>query len=354
MTIPPLQIGSLTASIPIVQGGMGVGISLSGLASAVANTGGIGVISGTQIGFGEADFYKNPLQANIRALRKEIRKAKEKSPKGIIGINFLTALQNYTEMVKTALEEKIDIIFSGAGLPVDLPALVKGSQTKIVPIVSSPKAALVITKLWSRKYDYLPDAMVVEGPEAGGHLGFTKEQLQEKSSQTELATLLQKTKEVLVSFEVERKQRIPLIAAGGIFTGQDIRKYINLGAQGVQMGTRFIATEECDAPLSFKEQYLNLSPEKIVLIESPVGLPGRALYNSFTNKAQKEKIPVQRCLSCLKTCNPKQTPYCISEALIQAVQGNPTKGLLFAGSTACRMNKIIAVSELMRELIQSI
>ncbi|NLP45623.1 MAG: nitronate monooxygenase [Epulopiscium sp.] len=353
MFLLPLQIGSLTASVPIVQGGMGVGVSLSNLASAVANAGGIGVISGTHIGFREPDFYQNPTKANIRALKKEIQKAKMQSPQGVIGINFLTAFNHYADLVKVAVEEKIDIIFSGAGLPVDLPAFVKGSATKIVPIISSAKAAVVITKLWQRRYDYLPDALVVEGPEAGGHLGFTFDQLRKKQENTNLSVILQEVKKAIHPFEIEGK-KIPLIAAGGIFTGEDIQKYLKLGASGVQMGTRFIATEECDAPFSFKEQYINVSSNNLKLIQSPVGLPGRVLYTPFIKKMENEKVPVQRCLGCLKTCQPQETPYCISEALIQAARGNVMKGLFFAGSSVCRIKKMMTVKELIKELVDSL
>ncbi|NMA82591.1 MAG: nitronate monooxygenase [Epulopiscium sp.] len=354
MKISPLQIGSLFAPVPIVQGGMGVGISLSGLASAVANAGGIGVISGIQIGFQEPDFYQNSVRANQRALRKEIQKAKEQSPKGIIGVNFLTAMQRYTEMVKIAVEEKIDIIFSGAGLPVELPALIQGSQTKIIPIVSSAKAAAVITKLWGRKYNYLPDAIVVEGPEAGGHLGFSREELEGNTRQTQLPVLIQEVKKVLQPFEAKANRKVPLIAAGGIFTGADIAKVLKLGASGVQMGTRFIATEECDAPPQFKQLYIGLQKGQIGLINSPVGLPGRALQTSFTEEVAKHSIPVKKCLGCLKTCNPKETPYCISEALVQATKGNQQEGLFFAGTNAYRMKEIVKVEELIGELMKEI
>jgi NAD(P)H-dependent flavin oxidoreductase YrpB (nitropropane dioxygenase family) len=178
MKLPSLQIGDLVARIPIIQGGMGIGVSRSNLASAVANEGGIGVISGVQIGFQEPDFETNNREANIRALGKEIRRARQLSPNGIIGVNFLVAMNNYREMVMAAVEEKIDLIISGAGLPKSLPEFVEGTKTKIAPIVSSGKAAMLISKLWDKRYNHIPDAVIVEGPDAGGHLGFSEEELQ--------------------------------------------------------------------------------------------------------------------------------------------------------------------------------
>lgn len=351
MKLPLLKIGDLTATVPIIQGGMGVGVSRSGLASAVANEGGIGIISGVQIGFLEPDFEKNPKEANLRALRNEIRKAREKSPKGIIGVNLLVAMNNYDELAKAAVEEGIDMIISGAGLPTGLPAIVKGSKTKAVPIVSSAKAAAVISKLWDKRYSYLPDMIVVEGPEAGGHLGFSKEQLDEIENYR-LEDLVSEVMEALKPFEEKYGKKIPVIAAGGIFTGYDIAKFISLGAAGVQMATRFIATYECDADPRLKQAYINSSKEDIIIVKSPVGLPGRAIKNSFIKKIEAEKEKVAKCYNCLKPCDPSTTPYCISKALINAVKGNIEDGLIFTGSNACRIEKMASVKELISELIQ--
>lgn len=351
MKIPPLRLGELTAAVPIIQGGMGIGVSRSNLASAVAKEGGIGVISGVQIGFEEEDFASNNFAANLRALRNEIRKAKDLSPNGIIGLNLMVAMNNYKEMVKAAVEEKIDLIISGAGLPTELPALIKGAKTKIAPIVSSGKAASVICKLWEKRYEYIPDMVIVEGPEAGGHLGFSVEQLEAKPRVT-LEELVKEVLEALKPYKDKYNRDIPVIAAGGIFDGKDIARFLKLGASGVQMATRFIATEECDADIKYKEQFVKAKEEQIQLVKSPVGMPGRAIRNEFLEKLENEKHPVKKCYNCLKPCDPKNTPYCISQALIEAVKGNVKEALLFTGSNAYRIDKIMKVKELMRELVQ--
>jgi len=350
MKLPPLRLGELVATLPIVQGAMGVGVSLSKLASAVANEGGIGVISGVQIGFDEPDFETNNEEANVRAIRKHIKKARELSPKGILGVNLLVAINNYKDLVKAAVEEKIDLIVSGAGLPTDLPEMIKGTKTKIAPIVSSGKAAALISKLWDRKFEYVPDLVIVEGPEAGGHLGFSVEQL----NTTPGPQLEEIVKDVIVAlkpYEEKYNKPIPVIAAGGIFDGIDIAKYLKLGAAGVQMATRFVATEECDADIRFKEAFIKSAKEKIGLVQSPVGMPGRALYNSFVKKLEIASIPVKRCYNCLKPCEPKSAPYCISKALIDAVKGDVEEGLVFAGSNAYRLDKIVTVKELISRLV---
>ncbi len=351
MKIPPLKIGDETVSIPIIQGGMGVGVSLSKLASAVANAGGIGVIASVQIGFEEPDFFTNNNEANVRGLQKHIRKAKELSPAGTLGVNIMVAVQNYKEMVRTAVEEKIDLIISGAGLPSELPALVKGSNTKIAPIVSSGKAAALIAKMWDRKYQVLPDLVIVEGPDAGGHLGFSEEQLN-APEKPKLETMVQEVMASLKQYEEKYRKKIPVIAAGGIFDGNDIARYLKLGASGVQMATRFVATKECDAGEEFKEAYLNSTEETIGLVKSPVGMPGRAIINEFVEKMNQGNIPTTRCTNCLKPCNPATTPYCITEALMNSVTGSAKEGLIFAGKNAYRISGIVSVKELMEELVK--
>ncbi|MFL0195091.1 NAD(P)H-dependent flavin oxidoreductase [Clostridium sp. WILCCON 0269] len=348
MKLPSLIIGDLKANIPIIQGGMGVGVSGYNLTQAVANEGGIGVISTVQIGYREPDFETNTKQANIRALRKEIRKARELSPKGIIGVNIMVAISDYDEMVKTSVEEKADIIISGAGLPLNLPKLVVGSHIKIAPIVSSGKAASIIIRNWLKKYSRMPDAVVVEGPEAGGHLGFHLKQLEEDKESLE--DIVKEVIGVVRTFE--NGKDIPVIAAGGIYTGHDIAKFLKLGASGVQMGTRFVATEECDAHINFKNAYINVKKEDIRIIKSPVGLPGRAIRNKFIRQAENSMITPDKCYSCLKKCNPAKTPYCISKALINSVKGNVEEGLIFIGSNGYRVNKIVKVKELIKELIK--
>lgn len=344
-----LRIGDLVAKVPIIQGAMGIGVSLSGLAAAVANEGGIGVISGVQIGFLENDFVKKNLEANKRAMIRHIRKARELSKEGIIGINLLAAMNNYNELLMTAIEEGIDLIVTGAGLPLDLPKLVEGTKTKIAPIVSSGKAAGLISKVYDKRFGRTTDLFIVEGPEAGGHLGFKKDDI-ENHTHKDLEEILVEVLEAVKPYEEKYNVKIPIIAAGGIFTGEDIARFLNLGASGVQMATRFVATEECDAHMNFKNAYVVATKEDIRLVKSPVGMPGRAINNDFTKRLDKEDIPITRCYNCLIPCNPRTTPYCISDALMSSVTGE--NGLVFAGSNAYRVDKIMTVKALMTELVE--
>ncbi len=347
MKLPELRIGDLVAKIPIIQGGMGVGVSRSKLAGAVAKEGGIGIISTAQIGFDEPDFETNTKEANLRSLEKHIKEAKRISNNGIIGINIMTVTNFYKENVKKAIESGIDLIISGAGLPKELPKLVEGTKVKIAPIISSARGAGLMIKLWA-KHNHIPDMIVVEGPEAGGHLGFSMEELKEKKSIFDIAKeVVDKVKE----FEEQFHKKIPVVVAGGIFTGKDIAKCLKLGASGVQIATRFVATEECDADIKFKEAYVNAKEEDIQIVKSPVGMPGRAIRNEFIEKVEKEPIKPEKCLACIKTCNPETTPYCITKALINSVTGNLKEGLIFCGSNVSRIDKIVTVKELMNELV---
>jgi len=344
-----LRMGELTARIPIIQGGMGVGVSMSGLAAAVANQGGVGVIAAAGIGMLEPDGFSNFLEANVRALRREIRKAREMS-KGILGVNIMVALSNFGDMVRTAVEEKVDIIFSGAGLPLNLPEFLKpGGTTKLVPIVSSARAASLLIRKWLGKYGYLPDAFVVEGPLAGGHLGFKPEQIQDPDYS--LDKLIPEVIAEVRPFEVERQKDIPVIAAGGIYTGADIHAFIELGVAGVQMATRFVCTEECDASPEFKKTYLASRKEDLVIIKSPVGMPGRAIRNQYTDDVEAGKKKPFKCpYHCIVTCNRQSSPYCIALALISALKGRLKHGFAFAGANAFRATKIVPVKELMADL----
>ncbi|PKM94361.1 MAG: nitronate monooxygenase [Firmicutes bacterium HGW-Firmicutes-1] len=347
MNIPKMKIGDLTFKIPIIQGGMGIGVSRSSLASAVANEGGLGVISGAQIGYEELDFETNSKEANIRTIKSEITKAKEKSPDGFIGINLMVAMKNYAEMVKAAVEAKVDVIISGAGLPLDLPALVDNTKVKIIPIVSSLKAARIITTSWRKNYNREADAIIIEGPEAGGHLGFKYNELIEHTTQT-LETIVVEVLEYLKDSNIE----IPVIAAGGIFSGADIGKFLKLGASGVQMATRFVTTPECDASDEFKKAYLDAKEEDIVITNSPVGLPGRALYNNFLKKRDiTKREAITKCYACLNKCDPTQTPYCITKALVTSVKGNVQDGLMFVGSNVYKCTKIESVKDIIAGLM---
>ena len=345
-----LQIGDLEIRVPIIQGGMGVGISLSGLASAVANQGGIGVIATVGIGLIGEKSYKNYRQANIDSLIAEIKKARSLT-NGVLGVNIMVALTNYADLVTASINEGIDFVFSGAGLPLDLPKyLHSGSKTKLVPIVSSGRAAKIICNKWQQNYNYLPDALVVEGPLAGGHLGFKKEQIIHEDFQLE--KLIPEVVEVAKSFEEKYSKPIPVFAGGGIYTGEDIYKFIQMGASGVQMGTRFVATKECDASEKFKQLYLDSTEEDICIIESPVGLPGRAIVKSYLDNANKGIArPISCKYHCITTCDYKQSLYCIADALLQAQLGNLDEGFAFAGSNAYRVNEIITVEELFNILV---
>ncbi len=351
--LPKLRIGELEADIPIIQGGMGVGISLSGLASAVANEGGIGVISATGIGLFELDCDRNYRETNLKALGKEIRKAKEKT-NGIIGVNLLVALTDCYDLAQVAADEGADILFLGAGLPLKMPEKLFDDRPgkgpiKIVPIVSSGRAAKIIFKYWARNYNRLPDAVVVEGPRAGGHIGFKKEQL--NNPEYSLEKLVPEVISAIKPYEQQFSVNVPVIAAGGIYTGADIRKFINLGAQGVQMGTRFVATDECDASLKFKEEYVKCKEDDIIIIDSPVGLPGRTIRNEFLDDvAAGVKKPFKCPWKCLHTCDFVNAPYCIAIALVQAQKGNFQDGFSFAGTNAYKIEKIVPVNELIKTL----
>lgn len=330
-----------------------MGISLSGLASAVALEGGVGVIATAGIGIFEPDFHQNFLEANIRALRKEIQRAKERvKGKGVIGVNIMAALTNFADMVRTAIEEKIDVIFCGAGLPLNLPSfLPKGSLTKLAPIVSSGRAAALLCKRWIEKYSYAPDAVVVEGPRAGGHLGFKREQITDPAFALE--KLVPEVIEAVRPYAERTGRPIPVIAAGGIYTGADIRRFLEMGAAGVQMATRFVATHECDADAKFKEAFLRAREEDLVIIESPVGLPGRAIRNKFIEEVEQGRRHPYTCpYHCIRTCEQERSPYCIAIALTNAQQGKLRGGFAFAGANAYRVDKIVSVRELIQSLVE--
>jgi nitronate monooxygenase len=346
-----LRIGNLEISVPIIQGGMGVGISLSGLAAAVANEGGVGVISSAGLGLLYKDFPGDYLEASIHGLKEEIRKAREKTI-GVIGVNVMVAMTNFSDMIKTSISEKVDIIIAGAGLPLDLPSfLKKGSITKLVPIVSSARAAKIICEKWKTNYDYLPDAVIVEGPKAGGHLGFKEEQINDNDYCLE--KLVPEIVNELRPFEEKYNQKIPLIAAGGIYTGEDIHNILVLGAAGVQMGTRFVTTDECDASDAFKQTYIDATEKDIEIIRSPVGMPGRAILSNFIEKMRDGKKQPKKCpFKCIKTCDIDKSPYCIIIALINAFKGNFEHGYAFAGSNAYKATKISSVKEIFQSLLK--
>lgn len=367
--LKPLKIGDITLPIPVVQGGMGVGVSLSGLAGAVAACGGMGIISAAQIGYRDKDFDTDPVGCNLRAMREEIEKARgiaetygglfprpEEEGRenagvhrpGMIGVNIMVATKKYEDYVRTAVAAGADIIISGAGLPMSLPELTGDSGIKLAPIVSSLKSVQVIMKYWLKKYNRLPDMVVVEGPLAGGHLGFTREQLADIPGLYYEEELIKIIRHVRESGSRYRKE-IPVVAAGGIYRREDAERYFALGASGVQMATWFVTTYECDASEAYKQMYIKAKKEDIVIAKSPVGMPGRAISNEFLKRAEKGKIPHGRCHNCIITCQPQETPYCITDALVNAVKGDVADGLVFCGTNAYRAEKMEHVEDIMKE-----
>ena len=344
----PLVIGNLVAHVPVIQGGMGVGISLHSLAGTVAAQGGIGVISTAQIGYREPDFDADPVGANLRAIRTETEKARQIAQGGVLGVNIMVATRRYEDYVRAAVAAGIDLIISGAGLPVDLPKIVGDAETKLVPVVSSVKSAQVIIKYLWKKYGRLPDAVIVEGPLAGGHLGFHKEQLENIDGlhyDNEVKAIIDEVSAVAAAHDA----RIPVIMAGGVYTRADMEHYLELGASGVQMATRFVTTYECDAAEAYKQAYIDAKEEDIVIVQSPVGMPGRAILNPFIKRVKEGPVPHGRCHLCVSTCDPARTPYCITEALINAARGNTEDALLFCGANAWRATKLEHVKDIMDE-----
>lgn len=350
MSLRSLKIGELEFELPIIQGGMGVGVSRCNLAGAVSKCGGLGIISTAQIGYDEPGFEKAQIPTNLKAIGKHIRRAKEIAGGKPVGVNIMVATKRYPDYVKAAAQAGADVIISGAGLPVKLPEYVEGYQTKIAPVVSSAKAARVMLKNWDRRYRRTADFIVVEGPEAGGHLGFSLEQLENLSCEEyeqEIIAII----EVVREYEEKYSRKIPVIVAGGIFDYGDICHVMDdLGADGVQIASRFVATEECDASDAFKQAYIEAKQEDIGLVISPVGMPGRAILNSFIERTKQGRIPVTRCSNCLERCNPAETPYCITVALTNAVRGDLEHGLVFVGSNVERIHEMTTVPELMQEL----
>ncbi len=346
--LEPLKIGEYIAPIPVLQGGMGVGISLSGLAAAVAAAGGIGTISAAQIGFRDPDYDRNPLETNLRVLKEEIKKAKDKACGGFIAVNIMVATKFYEKYVKAALEAGVDMIVSGAGLPMTLPALAKGFTAKLVPIVSSMKSADVICKYWMKKYEVAPDMIIIEGPLAGGHLGFCNDDLDRIDAldfDSEIRSIIGKVKE----YATIAHKEIPVIIAGGIYSREDLEHAVSLGANGAQIGTRFVTTYECDASDRYKQAYLNAKKEDIIIVKSPVGMPGRAIRNKFIERTKQGIVPHVGCHLCINGCNPATTPYCITEALTNAAKGSTDDGLIFCGANAYRATKLEHVKDIMEE-----
>lgn len=343
--LPTLRIADLRIHPPIVQGGMGVRVSGPGLAAAVANEGCGGVIASVGLGKFE-DFHGNRfVDLNEEALRQAIRQARDRSS-GVIGVNVMVALSNYENLVRAAAEEGADFIISGAGLPLDLPGIVGDGDVALIPIVSSARALRIICQKWQRGYNRLPDAVVVEGPRAGGHLGFRAEDLDDTVN-----FCLERLTTETIEFVRTLDRPIPVIPAGGIFDGADIARFLKLGASGVQMATRFVCTHECDVDDRFKAAYIAATDKDIAIIHSPVGMPARVIKNSFVDRMQRGKNAPFHCkYRCLKTCDPDTAPYCIARLLADAAKGNLDEAFAFAGSNAPRCHEIVSVRSLIDEL----
>ena len=343
MSISELRIGDLCARIPVIQGGMGVGVSLSGLAGAVAAAGGVGIISTAQIGYRDPDFGRHPIECNLKAIGEEIKKAREKANGGIIGVNIMVATRRYEDYVKAAVAAGADLIISGAGLPMTLPEI--SGNARIAPIVSSRKSLSVISKYWQKKYSRKPDLVVIEGPLAGGHLGFSKEEIDEYT----VTNVKDYDDEVKAIISLADELEVPVVVAGGVYERKDMEHYLAMGAKGVQIATRFVTTRECDASDAYKQAYIDAKKEDIVIVKSPVGMPGRAIHNAFLDKVAAGERFMRGCRQCIITCKPDTAPYCITEALINAVEGRLDEGLIFCGSNAYRANKIETVADIMEE-----
>ncbi len=346
-----LSIGDLHVDLPIIQGGMGVCISLAGLAAAVANQGGIGIISAVGIGMTEPDYRKNFRHANRIALEKQIIKAKEasKGSRGAIGANIMMAVSDFDDLFKVAVDQKIDLIIVGAGLFLKLPEtvtfdMIDQAGTKLAPKVSSAKAARLIFDYWLTHYGRTPDAVILEGPAAGGHLGFKKDDLSNPDFSLEKLTV--DTVAEIHKFEQITGKEIPVIVAGGVYTGEDIYKMMELGAKGVKMGSKFVTTNECDASIEFKNMYINSKMDDTIIIQSPVGLPGRVIKNKFVDDIMAGNTKPIKCpWKCLKTCDYRKVPYCIAQALFNSAQGVMDEGFAFSGTNGPRATKIISVKE---------
>jgi len=361
MSFKSLKIGKYVIEKPIVQGGMGVGVSWDQLAGSVSNEGGLGVISAVGTGYYENKKYAQKLvdgkplsetnfysQEGLKTIIKNARKICGNKP---LAANILYAINDYGRVVKDACEGGIDIIITGAGLPTNMPEFTEGyDDVALVPIVSSPKALKIICKRWKGRYNRLPDAVILEGPKSGGHQGFSYEDC--KKEENQLENLVKPVVE-----EAKKWGDIPVIAAGGIWDKNDIQEMMELGASGVQMGTRFIGTHECDAHDNFKQVLLNAKKDDIELMSSPVGYPAQGIRTNLTNLVDKREGPAIKCISnCVAPCHrgeeAKVVGFCIADRLSDAYMGNLETGLFFSGTNGYRLNEIISVKELMDKLTQ--
>lgn len=342
-----IEIGHIKLKYPIIQGGMGVGVSLSKLAGAVSKEGALGIISTAQIGFRKPLFETSPHKANMEAIEEEIKEAKRICGNGYIGVNIMAVTNKYDDYVKKAVDCGVDLIISGAGIAKNLPSLVKGSKTRFAPIFSSLKATKIILKMWDKRENVVPDAIIIEGPMAGGHLAFKKEEL-ENTSTLDFDSELKKIVAHVKTYEEKYKRKIPMFFGGGVMNSKDIKHYLSLGMTGVQVATKFVTTKECDASDKFKEKYLKATKEDVKITNSPVGLPGRAIENDFLKSNSNSKIT--KCYKCLAKCDINTIPYCITDKLIKSVSGKVDEGLIFCGERVSELKKITTVKQVILEL----
>ncbi|NMW85884.1 nitronate monooxygenase [Peptoniphilus sp. AGMB00490] len=336
-----IRIKDKYIEIPIIQGAMAIGMSSKDLVGAVANRGAIGTLSMVNPGYAQKDFLKNPFEANKRAYIEDLKFAREKSKgRGLILTNLMHVVERFDEYLEFLNSTDVDGVVVGAGLPLELPKYI--SEEKIIgPIVSSARALKIIMKKWE-KYKRKPDLIILEGPKAGGHLGFKREDLE-----IDILDELQKI--------IKLVKDIPIFVGGGFGTPQAMREALKMGATGVQIGTGFLFTKESGLPKSAKEKILNAKNKgnlKNVILESPVGLLARGMENNLVKQMKSEKIPPNHCLSCIKTCKRKDTNYCISEALINAVKGDINKGLFFAGTDIENIERVRSVDDYIDWLLE--
>ena len=353
-----VTIGTKTLPLPILQGGMGIGVSLDGLAGAVAACGGMGTISSAFPGLYEPDFAADPKAASLRALDRQVKKAKERAwGAGLVAVNVMVATSQYADSVRTSLKAGADAIICGAGLPKDLPKLAKEvpeSDAALAPIVSSGRAAALICRLWERSAARIPDFVVLEGPLAGGHLGFSPEEARaaQAGSPRSLSDLLQEVLDALAPFRAKYGRDIPVFVAGGVKDGREMARLMKQGAAGCQFATRFITTQECDASPAYKQAILDARQEDITIVQSPVGMPGRALRSPLIQRVETgTQSKPDQCIRCLIPCDPSKAPYCISKALLSAVQGDWENGLYFCGANAGEKKSLTTVAQEMDQIM---
>jgi len=345
----PLKIGNIEVPMPVIQAGMGVKVAKGELAAATARAGAIGCISSVGLGTIEASM-KDYISDSNETLIKEIRIARQLAPNGIIGVNIMIALSNYDEIVKTCVSEKVDVIISGAGLPIPLPGLTKGSGIKLIPIVSSGRAMKVILKSWHRRYQTIPDAVIIEGPLCGGHMAFTREQVLHPEM-IPIKNILLDVKKEIEPYEAEYGKKVPLLAAGNVVTTDDVLTKLNDGFDGVHIGTRFICTEESGIHIKSKEVFVNAKDEDVVILRSPLGLPVKVLLTPLVVKLfNGEKIPFGCPFRCLRACEASEAKFCIAANLLKTVDGITDEGLFMVGSGIGRVNDIIPAEEFFEPL----